>query len=208
MDWSRDREKRGSRFYVALEGVDGVGKTTQLNLLQQRYRDALFLREPGYTRLGGELRRLILEASPGRRAELLLFLADRAELVEKVILPNRHRPIFSDRSLVSGIAYGAAAGFGMEELIELNRWATGGVMPDLVFLLKLDRSQLEARLQTRRLDRIEERGIEYLLEVQSLMEEALNRLGVKYEVLEASTPPDQLHNQILHLLRLHFFAGE
>jgi dTMP kinase len=132
---------------IAFEGVEGAGKSTQLELLRGelvgRGREVVVTREPGGTPAGERVRALVLdpkvELSP--RAEALLFAAARAELVERVIRPalERGAVVLCDRYLDSSLAYqGGARGLGRGPVEEVNRFATGGLLPDLVVLLDLD----------------------------------------------------------------------
>lgn len=131
-------------LFITFEGGEGSGKSTQSELLAARLRDsgreAVVLREPGGTPLGEELRRLLLHdhAAASIEAEVLLFLAARAELVSQVI-----RPALADGSVVicdrfadSTLAYqGYGRGVDAGSLRTLNRWATGGLEPDLTVFL-------------------------------------------------------------------------
>jgi dTMP kinase len=132
---------------IAFEGVEGTGKSTQLELLRQalegRGREVVVTREPGGTPAGERVRDLLLD--PGvelaPQAEALLFAAARAELVERVIRPalERGAVVLCDRYLDSSLAYqGGARGLGRGPVTEVNRFATGGILPDLVVLLDLD----------------------------------------------------------------------
>jgi len=211
MDWERGkkiyqkigmekREDSKKGFYLAIEGIDTAGKTTQINRLQARIPTALFIKEPGFTSVGKKLREIVLFQEIHSRTELLLFLADRTELIERVIRPNRSKLIISDRSLVSGIAYGVAGGEGLDQLIRFNKFATGGILPDHVVILKLTYQELERRLKGKKRDRIETRGITYLLKIQTLLEEATARLGIPTTILDASLPPELITAQIFTLL--------
>jgi dTMP kinase len=132
---------------IAFEGVEGAGKSTQLELLRRvlegRGREVVVTREPGGTPAGERVRALLLdpavELQP--RTEALLFAAARAELVERVIRPalERGAVVLCDRYLDSSLAYqGGARGLGRGPVEEVNRFATGGLLPDLVVLLDLD----------------------------------------------------------------------
>jgi dTMP kinase len=132
---------------IAFEGVEGSGKSTQLELLRQalegRDREVVVTREPGGTPAGERVRALLLdpEVELGPRAEALLFAAARAELVAEVIRPalERGAHVLCDRYLDSSLAYqGAARGLGRGPVEEVNRFATGGLLPDVVVLLDLD----------------------------------------------------------------------
>jgi len=162
---------------IAFEGVEGSGKSTQLELLRRvlegrggprdrrggppvsQGREVVVTREPGGTPAGERVRSVLLD--PGvelhPRAEALLFAAARAELVEAVIRPalERGAVVLCDRYLDSSLAYqGAARGLGQGPVEEVNRFATGGLLPDLVVLLDLDPAS-GLRRRAGALDRIE-----------------------------------------------------
>jgi dTMP kinase len=125
-------------MYIAFEGIDTAGKSTQINLLKQVYKDALFIKEPGQTNIGKQLREMIFKDNISKKTELFLFLADRSETIETIIKPNKDKMIISDRSLISGIAYGLEF-FNLLELEMFNSFATNKIYPDLVIILKLTR---------------------------------------------------------------------
>lgn len=187
-------------MYVAIEGIDTAGKSTQISLLKTAYPQALFTLEPGGSELGKRLREILLESDMrlSERAEFLLFLSDRAEHCSKILLPNRDKLIISDRSLISGIAY--AKGLAWEEVISLNLFSTQGLKPDIVVLLELSQEELTKRLSAKKQDSIELRGIEYLLEIQNRMVEACEVLGVKLQRIDASKSVEDIHTQIKALL--------
>lgn len=149
-------------LFVTIEGVDRSGKTTQARLLCEALGEtALPVREPGGTAVGERVRDLIKdpEVHMGREAEALLFAAARAELVARVIRPalGRGCVVVSDRFLDSSLAYqGAARRMGIEEVARINRWATGGLVPDLTFLLEVDPEEAAGRAGEE--DRFEREG--------------------------------------------------
>lgn len=154
-------------MYVALEGIDTCGKSTQIAALREHFPQAIFTKEPGGSALGATLRDIILQSHNhasshiSKEAEFFLFLADRAEHIDKIIKPNLDRLIIADRSLISGIAYANDL-----ESRAINLTCTQGIVPDLCFVFVIDEPTLQARLGTKTKDSIEMRGIDYLLAIQ------------------------------------------
>ncbi|MBO7155733.1 MAG: dTMP kinase [Campylobacter sp.] len=186
---------------INFEGVDGAGKSTQINLLKEIYKDAIITKEPGGTELGLMIRNYLMSSASkiSQRAEIFLFLADRAEHYEKVLKPNYGNLILSDRSFVSGLAYAMANddSLDIKTLIELNKFALCSDFGDKFVFLKANENLIRQRLFSRgQNDDIESRGIEYLMRVQGFMSIILADL--KFEVLEidASLSPEIIHNKI------------
>ena len=186
-------------MYVIFEGIDGAGKSTQIARLAAAYPQAIVTKEPGGTKLGENLREILLkENNLDKRAEILLFLADRAEHFGKIIKPNLDKMILSDRGFVSGMAYALAGGnFSFEELLNLNKFALQGNFPQKIVFFKADESTLRSRLNSRaQMDGIEARGFAYLLRVQDAMEEILQKLGVRYVTIGAAWDEEKITNLI------------
>ena len=147
---------RTASMFVTFEGIDGSGKTTQVELLraelERRGRDVLATREPGGTELGEGIRQLLLhgvDMTPW--AEAALYAAARAELVAERIAPalDAGGDVVCDRYVDSSLAYqGGARGLGLDRVLELNLNAVGGLLPDRTFLLALDPE--EGLLRSRR----------------------------------------------------------
>ena len=166
-------------IFITFEGIDGSGKTTQIKLLNKFLKDKGFdtvlTREPGGTALGDSIRKLLLDPEnngPVDRAEALLFEAARAELTEKVIVPalDKGKIVICDRFFDSTLAYqGFARGLGIDSLLDLSLWATSGLAPDITFLLSLDVSDSEKRLdrQSRKRDRIEHEDGDFKKKLQA-----------------------------------------
>ncbi len=191
-------------MYVALEGIDGVGKSTQLAHLKAAFPDALFTKEPGATPLGAAIRSLVLgDGDYDKRAELLLFLADRAEHTARCVAPalEAGRHVISDRSLISGIAY-ADRSLDMETLYALNRFATGGLFPEMVIVLTISASGYEARIRARNEgeDRIESRGTAYMMQTQERLIDACRALHIPCHVIAAEQDEMTIFNAIKELI--------
>lgn len=159
---------RHAGLFVSFEGGDGVGKSTQLDLLAAWLREdgheVVTTREPGGTPLGRQLREAVLHGDHmGPRAEALLYAADRAHHVDTVVRPalERGAVVLTDRYLDSSVAYqGDGRLLGAREVEQLSLWATEGLLPDLTVLLDLDPAVGLARL-TGAPDRLEAAGAEF-----------------------------------------------
>ena len=190
-------------MYFALEGIDTAGKSTQIAALCAYFPDAIITKEPGATVIGKEIREMVLSAhAQSKKAEFLLFLADRAEHIKEVIEPNQTKMIISDRSVVSGVAYALVQGeISEDEIISLNRFATNGICPKCVFLLKLTKEELENRLSKKELDGIELRGSAYLLKIQEALVKAAKLLDIELIEIDASKEIDAITQEILHKIK-------
>jgi dTMP kinase len=157
-------------MFVTLDGPDGGGKTTQAARLaawlRDRGRDVVTCREPGGTALGEGLRLILLDRATVNltlRAEVLLYMASRAQLVEEVIRPAlaAGKVVVSDRFLLSSIVYqGHAGGLSVAEVARVGLVATGGLLPDLTLVLDIAPEAARSRVGGAR-DRIEDRPDDY-----------------------------------------------
>lgn len=162
-------------LFLTLDGPDGGGKTTQAALLaawlRARGEDVVTCRDPGGTPLGERLRPILLDrddAPVGLRAEMLLYMASRAQLVEDVIRPAlaAGQVVVSDRFLLANIVYqGDAGGLPVAEVGDVGRAATGGLLPDLTLVLDVPAEVAKERVGRAR-DRIEDRPDEYRARVR------------------------------------------
>ncbi len=187
-------------MYILFEGIDTCGKSTQIELMAQKFDDAIVTKEPGGTEFGKKAREILLEDSlHSKRAELLLFLADRAEHYAQIIKPNRDKLIISDRGFLSGMGYALANGdFDFKYLLELNSFALEDSFPDLILLFIIDIETLRERTSQKRLDGIELRGLEYLISVQTHMKESLERLDIPYLLIDATDSIESISKKIIH----------
>ena len=188
-------------MYVFFEGIDGVGKSTQIEILASKFKGAIVTKEPGGTKLGENLREILLSSKIkiGKRTEILLFLADRAEHFEKLVDPNLGKLILSDRGFISGIAYALANDESLDEnvLLELNKFALNDKFADKIVFFEASRELISSRLKARGTsDKIEARGLEYLLKVQSLMKQILIKNGFETLFIDASKSIEIISKEI------------
>jgi dTMP kinase len=163
-------------LFLALEGPDGGGKTTQAARLAAWLREAGFdvvsCRDPGSTRLGDRLREIVLDRRSGHisvRSEMFLYMAGRAQLVDEVIRPSLSaaRIVICDRFVLSNIVYqGFAGGLDVTDLWRVGEVATAGLLPDLTLVLDVAAETALARIGPAR-DRIEDRPAEYQRQVRA-----------------------------------------
>jgi len=198
-------------MFFSFDGVDGVGKSTQIRLfcdwLRAQGKEFVTCRDPGGTPLGEKLRALLLDHHDvpiHRRAEMLLYMASRAALVEEVIRPalDAGKVVVSDRYLLANVVYQAHAfqdltgGLDPDDVWRVGAIATGGVVPNLVFLLDMPAEKAATRIQ-RSPDRMESRGLEYLERVrQGFLTEA-GRFPHQIAVINANQPIDAIHAEVV-----------
>jgi dTMP kinase len=165
-----DDHQHDSPRFIAFEGADGAGKTTQARLLAAHLRalghEVVEVREPGGTPAGEHVRTLLLdsEAPLGARAEALLFAAARAQLVEDVIAPAlaRGATVVADRYVGSSLVYqGVVRGVGADAVRAINEVGTGGLLPGATVLLAVTAEQAAARREPGSADRIEREPIDF-----------------------------------------------
>ncbi|MBW8487275.1 dTMP kinase [Actinomadura parmotrematis] len=202
------RTERG--VFVAFEGGDGAGKTTQARLaaiwLRDHGYDVVTTHEPGATKTGMRLRALLLDRETtglSSRAETLLYAADRADHAANVIRPAMARGaiVVTDRYVDSSLAYqGYGRGQSVQEIAELNGWATGGLVPDLTVLLELPPDVALARI-TGTPDRMEAESADFHERVNAGFRALAQADPDRYLVLDASRPQSELSRAIQDRIR-------
>jgi dTMP kinase len=192
-------------MFLSLDGVDGSGKSTQVRLLaewlREHGREVVVCRDPGSTPLGDEIRKLLLDRDDlgiTRRSEMLLYMAARAQLVEQVIRPalDAGKTVVSDRYLLANVVYqGHAGGLDIAALWQVGRIATGGLEPDLTFVLDLDDARAAERL-ARPLDRMERQGDAFRTALRAgyVAEAAAN--PTRIVVIDASRSVDEVQAEL------------
>ncbi len=198
-------------MFIVLEGIDGAGKSTQARLLakwfENRGYDVVLTKEPTDTPFGKLIRKLVLTggkegiidgAKISHEAEALLFAADRAEHVDKLIRPSlaAGKVVISDRYFYSSLAYQWARGLDLEWLIDLNRFA---VRPNLVILLDLPVRESMKRLRSRKI----KSEFDKILELQKKVRENYLRLAEMFpeiKIVNAREDVETVHRQIVALV--------
>jgi dTMP kinase len=191
-------------LFLSLDGIDGTGKSTQCRLLVEwlnaRGMPAILCHDPGGTHLGDRLRAILLDKSEdlSLRAEALLFMASRAELVERVIRPalEAGTTVISDRFVLANIAYqGHAGGLDPAELWEVGQFSTGGLIPSLTFILDLPVDEA-VRRRGRDPDRIESREVEYRERLrQGFLSEA-HRRPDRFRIIDAAASVEEIQERL------------
>lgn len=188
-------------LFIALEGVEGAGKGTQIRLAEEYIRslglDVLVTREPGGTELGEQIRQVLLDPKTGKldaRAEALLFAASRAQTVTSIIRPAlaEGKIVLSDRYVDSSLAYqGWARGLGEQDVLTLNVWATQGLFPDLVILLHVE-PELGLLRSTEAPDRMEMEGQDFHAKVSDAYLKIAEEHPERFVVVDAAQAPAEV----------------
>ena len=195
----------GTGLFFSFDGVDGVGKSTQVRLfcdwLRQLGHDVVTCRDPGSTKVGEALREIVLGhayASIDRRCEMLVYMAARAQLVEEVIRPalDAGHTVVSDRYLLANAVYqGHAGNLDVQRVWQVGQIATDGISPNCTFLLDMDPDSAFQRMD-RAADRMEQQGRDYFHRVrQGFLDEAV-RLADRIVVINAQPPVNQVQAEI------------
>jgi len=194
--------------FISLEGVDGVGKSTQIERLAAHLRasgqQVLCVRDPGSTELGSRLRSILLESDlqMHRRSEAMLFMASRCEMIETTIRPalEQGQTVISDRFLLSNVVYQSVdGGVPASTLWKLGNLANDGLRPDLTVLLDMSAAAALKRLD-RDTDRMESRGVEYLESVRQGFLAQLPQASERYAVVNADQDPEAVFTDIQQAL--------
>lgn len=185
---------------ITFEGIDGAGKTTQVNLLEGYLKEkglkVVVRREPGGTEVGEKIREILIRERVNPKAELFLLLASRSELVEEI------RPFLAegtvvilDRFVDSSVAYqGFGRGIDPSLVEKLNEFATGGLKPDVTFYLDVGVDvALERKGKAK--DRFEER--EFLEKVRQGYLEIARREKERFVIVDGTLPPDEVHRIVV-----------
>ncbi|CAB4600855.1 MAG: dTMP kinase [Actinobacteria bacterium] len=195
-------------MFISFEGIDGVGKSTQIRLAEEYLRglgrDVLTTFEPGGTELGQEIRNLLLhrKGDVAPRSEALLYAADRAHHVATKIRPALAdgKIVITDRYLDSSVAYqGAGRKLSAEEVRNTSVWAVDGLLPDLTILLDLDAAKAAERRETtgQEADRLEREKLDFFEAVRSEFLKLAAAEPNRFLVVDAEQTPEEIFEKIL-----------
>jgi dTMP kinase len=196
-----------SGLFISFEGIDGVGKSTQADLLEEwlisQNKDVIRTLEPGGTDVGVEIRKILLhhKGDLAPRAEAALFAADRAHHVASKIRPalESGKIVITDRYFDSSVAYqGAGRDLSRTEVRDLSLWAVGGLLPDLTVLLDLPAEQASARRSTSGTepDRLEKEKADFFETVRSAYLDLAKAEPQRFLVVDASVSVEQMQEVI------------
>ena len=187
--------------YIALEGLEGCGKSTHTKRLGE-HLNAVITREPGGTRIGSLLRAILADTENtdlDRRTEALLMAADRAQHMAEIIQPalTRGQHVVSDRSIYSTLAYqGYGRQLGTDALLSISTWALNNRLPDMVIYIDVPTDILNKRLAKRDLDRFEREGPEFFARIAQGFTELRNADPARWIVIDGTMSKDDVEADI------------
>ncbi len=195
-------------LFITFEGADGCGKTTQINLLNEYLKekkyDTFLTLEPGGSDIGKNLRQILLhhEGFVSDTAELLMYLADRAQHVEAVIMKNVNegKIVLCDRHIDSTVAYqGYARGGDIEKINQLNEIATQGHKPNLTFVFDVDSEIAQERVGKIK-DRLEKEGIEFHKKIRFGYLELAKKYPERIKVINSNLSIEEVFEQVKKII--------
>ena len=193
--------------FFTMEGPDGSGKSTQIQLLRdylsEKGYDIIVCREPGGTKISEAIRQVILNkefTEMGNMTEMLLYAAARAQLMEEVIRPalNEDKIVICDRFVESSAVYqGIARGMGIDLVYEVNQYAIGDTLPDLTIMIDIDaETGISRKKKQAELDRMEREAIDFHEKVVSGYREIADKYQERILRIDGNRSIDNIHAQI------------
>ena len=216
---SKRVEKKNKGVFITFEGGEGAGKTTLIHrifeALSQKGYHLMETLEPGGCELGKDIRKLLLHqtmSSLSPYSELFLYLADRAQHVQEIILPalESGQIVLCDRFNDSTMAYqGAARSLDLELIKNLCELAASGLVPDLTFYLDLDPEVgLKRAMMKKTYDRLEEEAIEFHLEVRKAFLSLAKSFPKRIEVIDATLEADEVFSWVLQKVEAYLCSKD
>jgi len=204
-------------IFITMEGPDGSGKTTQIDLLKKylehRGYDIVIAREPGGTTIGEAIREIILNPDykeMGHMTELLLYASARAQLVNQVIKPAlaEGKAVICDRFVESSAVYqGIGRGLGVDTVYEVNNFALGDVKPKLTIFMDLDAEDgIKRKKKQAELDRMEQEDLSFHKRVVEGYRQLAKLYPERIVPINATLPIDEIHSMIVQEVEQRFFG--
>lgn len=204
-------------IFITMEGPDGSGKTTQIDLLKKylehRGYDIVIAREPGGTTIGEAIREIILNPNykeMGHMTELLLYASARAQLVNQVIKPAlaEGKAVICDRFVESSAVYqGIGRGLGVDTVYEVNNFALGDVKPKLTIFMDLDAEDgIKRKKKQAELDRMEQEDLSFHKRVVEGYRQLAKLYPERIVPINATLPIDEIHSMIVQEVEQRFFG--
>ena len=196
-------------LFITFEGADGCGKTTQMNLLKdyliQNGYEVVLTREPGAKGLGEQLREILLnyDGEVADRCESFLFLADRAQNIETIVIPSikQGKIVLCDRHIDSTVAYqGYGRGLDLDEINYLNKIATRGIKPDLTNVFDVDVETSAKRVGDEK-DRMESAGKEFFNRVRNGYLELAQKEPKRIKVIDSTRSIEEVFQDVIKEFR-------
>lgn len=204
-------------IFITMEGPDGSGKTTQIDLLKKYLEhkgyDIVIAREPGGTTIGEAIREIILNPDykeMGHMTELLLYASARAQLVNQVIKPAlaEGKAVICDRFVESSAVYqGIGRGLGVDTVYEVNNFALGDVKPKLTIFMDLDAEDgIKRKKKQAELDRMEQEDLSFHKRVVEGYRQLAKLYPERIVPINATLPIDEIHSMIIQEVEQRFFG--
>ncbi|OAA29749.1 thymidylate kinase [Kosmotoga arenicorallina S304] len=200
-------------MFISFEGIDGSGKSTQVKLFVEYLKNSnyhyLLIREPGGTKAGEDIRKILLHLDYRLfpQTELLLFMASRSQIVREIILPALKcgTVVIADRFLDSSVAYqGYGRELGVETVRSLNRLATGNLKPDLTFLIDISPEDAEKRKRAQeKNDKIERESLDFFKRVREGYLKIAKAEPERVKVINGNDDPELIHTNIVKIFEQH-----
>ncbi len=205
-----------SGLFITMEGTDGSGKSTQLNLLSQYLEkkgfNIVFVREPGGTKIGEKIRDIILDINNKKMdymTEAFLYASSRSQLVNEIIAPELKKGsiVICDRFVDSSIVYqGIARNIGIDVVKKINNIATGGLTPDITFFLDLSPQEaIKRKIQQKELDRLESEKDYFYKKVYDGYKLLISQNSERIKVIDATQSIENIHKNIVNYIESIFF---
>lgn len=200
-------------LFITFEGPEGAGKTTQIHLVENYLKEqgfsVLVVREPGGTKIGDQIRQILLNPDSseiGMRTEILLYAASRAQLVDEMVLPSlkKGKIVLCDRYIDSSVAYQGYGSIGdIGEVLTINRMATGGLMPDRTYLLDIPITIGQERIGIRGnpKDRVEQKDLQFHRQVKEGYLQIAASDSQRIKIISGEQGIQQVFHQIIEDLQ-------